>query len=93
MIECTCENQEDIEMFECMDCHCCTKCNDEYYMVHDEVWESAVPEGQGMLCIGCLEERLGGRRLTRYDFGPAPVNSMSLVYGSKRLKNRLLSTV
>lgn len=89
MIECTCE---DLDLFECMDCHCCTKCNSETYRVHDEVWAAAGAEPEGMLCIGCLEERLGGRRLTRYDFGPAAVNSMSLVFGSKRLKNRLLST-
>jgi hypothetical protein len=37
----------------------------EYYMVHDIVWASAfMGPYDGMLCIGCLERRLG-RPLTR----------------------------
>jgi hypothetical protein len=57
-------------------------------MVSDEVWLEANPKGRGMLCIGCLEERLN-RLLTKDDFIDAPVNSMWLTVGSTRLKNRL----
>lgn len=53
----------------------------EWYMVEDEVWVAAGmpmdPEvrhsGEGHLCIGCLERRLG-RQLTAADFTDAPVN-------------------
>jgi hypothetical protein len=40
----------------------------EYYSVHDAVWAAAgmAPTG-GMLCLGCLECRLG-RQLTNDDF-------------------------
>jgi hypothetical protein len=79
----------DARIFGCIDCGVCTNCNGEYYMVNDEVWLGANPKGRGMLCIGCLEDRLG-RLLTKDDFnGDAPVNSMWLTVGSTRLKNRL----
>lgn len=73
-----------------MDCGVCTNCNGEYYMVHDEIWYSVVTvmDKRHMLCIGCLEQRLG-RLLTKDDFTDAPVNSMWLEVGSTRLKNRL----
>lgn len=71
--------------FICMDCKVDTMSIDEYYMVHDEIWEEAVPEFEGMLCIGCLEERLG-RELTPDDFPTdLPVNEMG---ASIRLKER-----
>ena len=40
----------------------------ELYIVHDTVW-SAAGMGDGCLCIGCLETRLG-RRLCPVDFPP-----------------------
>lgn len=61
-------------------------------MVHDEVWLEANPKGRGMLCIGCLELRLG-RLLTKDDFTDAPVNSMWATWGSTRLKIRLRNLV
>jgi hypothetical protein len=45
----------------------------EYYAVLDPVWfaacavEPKLPDGRGMLCIGCPEQRLG-RELTGADF-------------------------
>jgi hypothetical protein len=66
-------------------------------MVHEAVWEQAwrgrrksyhgkVP-GQEILCIGCLEDRLG-RRLTSADFIDAPCNSPK--WGiSERMRDRL----
>ncbi|MGO8876378.1 MAG: hypothetical protein ACLQNG_11525 [Acidimicrobiales bacterium] len=58
----------------------------EWYIVHDSVWEAAgmpsellvFPAGPvvvrpGILCIGCLERRLG-RCLTPDDFDDWPVN-------------------
>lgn len=68
----------------------------EYYMVHDPVWAAAgmpVPDdpegfvGEGILCIGCLEKRLG-RKLTPDDFTGAPVNWPSVMM-SARLFSRV----
>lgn len=73
-----------------MDCAACTNCDYEYYMVTDEVWLTANPKVRGMLCIGCLEQRLG-RELTRKDFTGAPLNTINLLTGSTRLKARLTS--
>jgi hypothetical protein len=65
----------------CADCGIGTVTLGEYYMVKRDVWEQVwtgrrkawhgtVP-GQGILCIGCLEQRLG-RTLTPDDFTFAP---------------------
>jgi hypothetical protein len=58
----------------------------EWFMVFDSVWDAAgmpseilvFPAGSyvwrpGILCIGCLERRLG-RRLTPADFEPVPLS-------------------
>jgi hypothetical protein len=55
--------------FHCMDCGVDTWDTDEFYMVADALWLSVVPDGRGMLCVGCLERRLG-RRLTAADLLP-----------------------
>lgn len=55
-------------------CGCGKKCiRENYYMVHDRVWfeEAGLPDC--MLCIACLEGRLG-RTLVPADFTRAPVN-------------------
>jgi len=85
--------------YDCKDCGKDTNKLDEYYMVHSSVWGAAGMETNeayeqgltntrlpdGMLCIGCLENRLG-RRLTPVDFTDAPINSETSQ--SDRLKNR-----
>jgi len=85
-------NPLDIRVFACIDCAACTNCNGEYYMVHDEVWLEANPKDKGMLCVGCLESRLG-RLLTKDDFIDAPVNLLWGNWGSTRLKMRLQNSV
>jgi hypothetical protein len=66
----------------CVDCCVGTLTIGEYYMVKDDVWEQAwagrrkswhALDGQEILCIGCLEKRIG-RTLTKHDFGNAPIN-------------------
>ena len=79
--------------FDCLDCGEDTNTIDEYYVVRDAVWREAHPARLGMLCIGCLEGRLG-RRLTTADFPEAPLNDPTdLVFGpigrSRRLLDRL----
>ena len=87
MIKCDCEHYD---LFMCWDCAACTNCEYEYYMVHDDLWEAATEDTYSdiMLCIGCLENRLGGL-LTKDDFTDAPLNTINLITGSTRLKSRL----
>jgi hypothetical protein len=59
---------------DCIDCGIDTSFgtgNGHYYTVHDAVWREAVPDGEGQLCLDCLERRLG-RPLTRADFVRTP---------------------
>jgi hypothetical protein len=84
----------------CCDCGIGCDTIDEYYMVHDEVWEQAwagrrkphhALVGQEILCIGCLENRIG-RTLFRADFTDCPVNDLrdpKWSHRSKRLVDRL----
>lgn len=65
------------ELFTCLDCAACTLCIGEYYMVTDQVWERSGLSGyDGMLCIGCLEQRLG-RMLHAKDFTDVPINQLA----------------
>lgn len=77
---------------QCSDCHMQTMFNDEgeneYYMVHDELWLQANPQISGLLCIGCLEDRLG-RMLTPSDFTSSPINHEDTWDQSPRLRSRL----
>lgn len=60
--------------FLCRDCGICTHEINEYYMVLNEVWlESGLKKYDGMLCIGCLEARLG-RKLEHKDFISCRIN-------------------
>ena len=83
----------------CADCRVDVHEIGEWYMVHDNVWEQAwpghsiVPYGYAILCIGCLEKRIG-RTLTRPDFTDAPVNNIfEFESFSDRLLNRLCADV
>jgi hypothetical protein len=81
----------------CADCGVGTITLGEFYMVKDEVWEQAwcgrrkswhgMP-GQEILCIGCLEHRIG-HTLMASDFTDAPVNNPDQSNMSARLRNRI----
>ena len=59
----------------------------EWYMLEDEVWNSvALPDE--MLCIGCVEGRLG-RKLSGSDFAAVMENDPNLFDLSERLVSRL----
>jgi len=77
-------------MFKCVDCKVDTHKIHEYYMVKPEIWsESGMKYHDGMLCIGCLENRLH-RKLIRDDFDlTLPINTISWNKTSERLKDRL----
>ena len=62
--------------FMCVDCYESTSAFglDQYYMVHDEVWEqSGMGKDDGMLCLPCLEARIG-RNLEASDFTNIEMN-------------------
>jgi hypothetical protein len=86
--ECTC-TELDNRVFKCHDCGMCTLCNNEYYMVDNGLWDTATEDfgGHGMLCIGCLEARIGDR-LQADDFPDLPINRGFFPI-SARFANRL----
>ena len=73
--------------FACADCGVCTFCAGEYYVVRHQLWRNH-GVGNRMLCIGCLEKRLG-RRLVRADFIRCEANA-DQCFHSRRLISRLL---
>ena len=75
------------DLYLCVDCKIDTEKISERYMVHMELWLTVMPSHDaGMLCIGCLEARLG-RKLRQEDFFDAPMHKVELK--SKRLMARL----
>jgi hypothetical protein len=74
--------------FECVDCGVNTSDIEEYYMVTHSVWAASgmTPSG-GMLCVGCLETRLG-RPLAAADFLDCNLNKIN--YGPFTKSRRLL---
>lgn len=74
--------------FLCLDCGQDTGKMREYYFVHTELWLTVVSSAKGMLCVGCLEKRLG-RELTAVDFTGAYINRPDIFEHSARLIDRL----
>lgn len=75
--------------FLCLDCGQDTGKMKEHYFVRTELWLSAAGSTEGMLCVGCLEARLG-RELVPGDFTGAFVNKPGYGGGhSARLLSRL----
>lgn len=62
----------DCAILACQDCMVETY-GDNYYMVHNDLWSQVHPNSIGMLCLDCLEGRLG-RPLVKTDFTSAPTN-------------------
>ncbi len=67
----------------CLDCSKDTF--NEYYGVHNHLWRQAVDRSQrhGMLCLSCLERRLG-RHLQPEDFKLLPVDTEVAQFLSRR---------
>jgi hypothetical protein len=75
--------------FKCVDCGSDTMKTLEYYVVNEPTWRAAVPNGEDiMLCVGCLELRLG-RVLQQEDFLWCAVNLRCLFISSERLRERM----
>jgi hypothetical protein len=80
---------KDDTTFDCLDCSADTSTRgiQEYYMIHKPLWLQANPQDDGMLCIGCLENRIG-RKLNANDFISCPVNTDDWPSSERKL-NRL----
>jgi len=74
--------------FLCLDCKVDTGKIYEHYYLKDEVWLSVVTTKIGMLCVHCIENRLG-RLLHRNDFTICSINTAKHEPKSARLMNRL----
>jgi hypothetical protein len=72
----------------CLDCREDTGKMREHYFVKTDVWMKVVGSIYGMLCVGCLEKRLG-RQLVADDFTDAHINNPRLYDMSDRLRSRL----
>jgi hypothetical protein len=69
----------------CLDCGWDTQ--NEYFIVHHDLWHQAVRRRYGFLCVPCLEHRIG-RRLTPADFLPCGANDLDW-RKSDRLRERM----
>lgn len=88
------------EWYLCKDCDVDTADIDEYVMIDEALWESCITEEERenpseernrlMLCVGCIEKRLG-RKLTSHDFPTdIPLNWSTVDHTeSVRLQNRM----
>ncbi len=73
----------------CLDCGVDCGRLGEHYMLKESVWFSVAASDKGMLCVGCIETRLG-RRLTSNDFNNSYVNGLGFgQIKSNRLLERL----
>ena len=72
----------------CLDCLQDTGRMNEHYFVHTDIWLSVTKSISGMLCIGCLENRLG-RKLNHLDFPEVTINNPKHGNKSLRLLERL----
>ncbi len=78
----------------CVDCGVDTVEINEYYMTTTALWARAgMKPNNGMLCIGCLEQRVG-HKLKSSDFSECPLNWRNVLYpelASLRLFSRYLN--
>lgn len=65
----------------------CFKDPKDYYMVNDTVWLSVMPTKQGILCMDCLETKLG-RKLKAEDIPNCPLNYLHNPYTNLILTGR-----
>lgn len=68
------ERLREMARWMCHDCACFV--DDEYYMVRNSLWKR-YGEGEDMLCVGCLEGRMG-RQLKPSDFTQCELNQAAL---------------
>lgn len=76
----------------CLDCKVDTGAIHEHYYLNLKLWLSIHDSERGMLCIGCVERRLG-RPLQPEDFTDAWINDPCRNAMSLRLLTRILGKV
>jgi hypothetical protein len=74
--------------FLCLDCDEDTGKMHEHYFVHTDLWLKAVGSKIGMLCVECLEKRIG-RMLNSSDFPDVTINNPRFEAKSNRLLERM----
>lgn len=74
--------------FICLDCKVDTSKLNEHYMLVDSTWSLTGLGKYGMLCIGCVELRIG-RKLVKSDFNNSYLNNPRTCSKSARLINRM----
>ena len=67
------ELSDSISQF-CYDCGMDTHDDANYYMVKNDLWNKHFNKKRGMLCIGCLEKRIG-RKLKYEEFIDCELNN------------------
>lgn len=73
----------------CLDCKIDTGKAGEHYMLVDKTWALVHNSNKGMICVGCVEKRLG-RKLNSSDFNDSHVNRIKPgEYKSTRLMERI----
>lgn len=75
------------DRFQCLSCGVDTGRIYEYYMLKDSIWALTSVGRVGMLCIGCVETKIG-RKLVPSDFNDSFVNKIPM-QRSMRLNERL----
>jgi hypothetical protein len=66
----------------CEDCRVDTGLTYHYYMLHNPLWRRAAKDGVDILCLDCVERRIG-RKLYARDFRLTPLE-MVLVCSTSR---------
>ena len=76
----------------CQDCGCDTIRTNNWYMVRDSVWLRAMPCRAGILCIPCLEWRLGQPLVPAdFKFTPGELQPMASRRALKRNRPQVSS--
>lgn len=73
----------------CLDCKVDTGKISEHYFVNTPLWMEVVGTNKGMLCVGCLEKRIG-RKLILQDFTDCYLNNPKKNTMSVRLQSRII---
>jgi hypothetical protein len=76
--------------FLCLDCNVDTGKSGEHYMLNDSTWSLTGLGKYGMLCVRCVERRIG-RKLRSNDFNNSYLNKPRTGIISNRLMDRMSS--
>lgn len=74
--------------FLCLDCNIDTGKAAELYMLNNSTWHLTGLRKYGMLCVGCVEKRIG-RELNATDFNDSYLNKPRTGIKSARLIDRM----